>query len=280
MRFAATPLDLLLESTSGEGSVGLLWLGQSGFALRIAGALVLVDPFLSPRPDRRFPPPIAPEDGRSVDLIAITHEHWDHLDAASLPALCAASPRSRVLVPEPIVELVTKLGIPAGRVVGMQPDSPFRTFALTIHAIPACHGIHASDAYTFGTEHSGGLYRYLGYVFDRGGVSLYHAGDTIGYDGLAARLRRCNVDICLLPINGRDAAREDRDIVGNLDCGEAAALASEAGADVVVPMHYDMFAANPGFPDRLVAAAQQLDRKLHVLVPARGRPFVCARARR
>ncbi len=277
MRSAASALDLLLQSDLGYGSAGLLWLGQSGFALRMGGTLVLVDAFLSPHAERRFPPTLAPRDARSVDLIACTHEHWDHLDAASLPELCDASPQARVIVPEPLVDIMIGLGIAASRVVAMQPDHPLHAAGITIHAVPACHGIHPSDAYTFGTELSGGLYRYLGYVFEGGGVSVYHAGDTIGYSGLAARLRHHQVDVCLLPINGRDRSREDRDIVGNLDSMEAARLAEEAGADVVVPMHYDMFAANPGFPEQLVAAARRRDSRLSVVTPARGWPFVYTR---
>ena len=274
MRSTANPLELLAGLDNSERQVGLLWLGQSGFALRLGRATVLVDPFLSPHPDRRFPSVLEPAEAEGIDVIACTHEHWDHLDAESLPALCHASPGARVVVPEPIVDLTVRPGIPARRVVGIQPDGPVEIAGVTVHAIPARHGVHPADAYTFGTESSGGLYRYLGYVFEVGGVSVYHAGDTIGYDDLANRLRQQNVDVCLLPINGRDAEREALDIVGNLDSMEAADLAAEAGADVVVPMHYDMFAANPGFPQELVAAVQRRGGGAHVVVPARGSPFV------
>jgi len=279
MRSAASPLEQLRQSDLADGQVGLLWLGQSGFALRMGGATVLVDPFLSPHPDRRFPPLLQPADAQAVDVVACTHEHWDHLDPDSLPALCAASPRSRVVVPAPIVEMVTRLGIAPERVLGMQPDRSVSVAGITIHAIPACHGVHPADAYTFGQELSHGLYRYLGYVFEGGGTSVYHAGDTIRYEDLAPRLRELKVDLCLVPINGRDRDREARGIVGNLGSVDAAELAIEAGADVVVPMHYDMFAANLGYPDQLVAALQRLDSSVTVVVPARGRPFAYTRPR-
>jgi L-ascorbate 6-phosphate lactonase len=277
MRLAAGPLAQLAKLDVANGRIGLLWLGQSGFALRMNGATVLVDPFLSAHPDRRVPPVVPPDEAHGVDVIACTHEHWDHLDPDSLPALCSASPQARVVVPEPIVEMVTRLGIAPERVLGMQPDRSAREAGISIHAIPACHGVHPADAYTFGRELSGGLYRFLGYVFEGGGVSVYHAGDTILYEDLALRLRQRKVDVCLVPINGRDREREARDIVGNLDSADAAALAIEAGADVVVPMHYDMFAANPGHPGQLVAAVQRTDGRLNVVVPAHGCPFVYTR---
>lgn len=277
MRSTANPLQLLAGLDISERQVGLLWLGQSGFALRLGRAIVLVDPFLSAHPDRCFPPVLEPAEAEGIDVIACTHEHWDHLDAKSLPALCHASPGARVVVPEPIVDLSVRGGVDARRVVGIQPDRPLEIAGVTIHAIPARHGVHPADAYTFGKESSDGLFRYLGYVFEAGGVSVYHAGDTIGYDDLADRLRRRNVDVCLLPINGRDADREALDIVGNLDSAEAADLADEVGADLVIPMHYDMFAANPGYPEQLVAAVQRRGGGAHVVVPARGSPFVYTR---
>ncbi len=280
MRSMANPLQLLAGLEISDRQVGLLWLGQSGFALRVGRATVLVDAFLSPHPDRRFPSVLEPSEAEGIDVIACTHEHWDHLDAESLPPVCAASPSARVVVPEPIVDLTVRAGVPARRVAGIQPDTPVEIAGVTIHAIPARHGVHQADAYTFGTESSGGLYRYLGYVFEGGGVCIYHAGDTIGYDDLADRLRQRNVDVCLLPINGRDADREALDIVGNLDSAEAADLADEVGADLVMPMHYDMFAANPGFPEQFVAAVQGRGGRAHVVVPARGRPLVYTKPRR
>jgi L-ascorbate metabolism protein UlaG (beta-lactamase superfamily) len=260
-----------------SSTVRFLWLGQSGFLIRIGGANVLVDAFLAPHPDRRVTSELPPADAQSLDVIACTHEHLDHLDRDCLPVLCASSPDARVVVPAPVVGMVTELGVAESRVVGMQPDRPLQLAGIAIHAIPACHGLHPADAYSFGKEISDGRYRFLGFVFQGAGVAVYHAGDTIGYDDLARRLRDLRVDVALLPINGRDATREALDIVGNMDSEEAAALAIECGADVVVPMHYDMFAANPGDPALLVAAVQRLGGKVNVVVPARGRPFTYTR---
>jgi len=72
----------------------------------------------------------------------------------------------------------------------------------------------------------GDAVRYLGYVVDTPAGRLYHSGDTVRWPGDAELLGRHRVDLALLPINGRDEEREARDIVGNLDAGEA--LASPA----------------------------------------------------
>lgn len=252
-------------------SARLRWLGQSGFLIELAGGRVLVDAFLAPHPDRQVVSELPPGAASSLDVIACTHEHLDHLDRECLPELMQSSPGALLVVPEPIVGVVTELGIPRDRVVGLPPQGVVAIAGIRIHAVPALHGLHPADAYSFGEG------RFLGFVFEGGDISIYHAGDTIPYDGLAGRLRDLQVDVALLPINGRDARREAIDIVGNLDAEEAAALAIEAMVGIIVPMHYDMFAANPGDPALLVAAVQRAGGKVNVLVPARGRPFACSR---
>jgi L-ascorbate metabolism protein UlaG (beta-lactamase superfamily) len=257
-----------------KGQVGLTWLGQSAFALRFSSARVLIDPFLSPHRDRLVSPPFPPTAAVGFDIIACTHEHLDHLDLDALPAIAEASAEARIVVPEPCVEIVVAAGIAPTRVAGMQPDVPIELSGVTISAVPASHGLHPADAYNFGKDLSAGKIRYLGYVIRGGGLSVYHAGDTLAFDGLAAQLRRLHAEVALLPINGRDSAREAMDIVGNMDAAEAAALAAEAGVKLAVPMHYDMFATNPGFPERMVEAVRDHHDGLAVVVLARGKEFI------
>jgi len=142
----------------------------------------------------------------------------------------------------------------------------------------ASHGVEPADAYTFGRELSDGLVRYLGYVVELGGLRVYHAGDTVPYDGLEAEVAALTPELALLPINGRSAEREAAGIVGNLDEEEAVDLASAIGASVLVPIHWDMFAENPGDPASVVRLATRRHPDVAVLMPSRERPFVYAKA--
>jgi L-ascorbate 6-phosphate lactonase len=269
-----SPLDRLRDVRPPEGAVGLAWLGQAGFVVRAGSAFALIDPFLSPRDGRRYESSLLPERAQGVDIVLCTHEHVDHFDAASAPAIAKASPGAVFVVPTPIVDKVIESGVRGDRVAGIQPGEILEVAGFTIRAVPAMHGVTMDDAYGFGEELSGGLIRFVGYVVDAAGVRLYHAGDTIHYPGMEATLSELSVDLAMLPINGRDAEREARGIVGNLSEHEAAWLGGAIGAEVVIPMHYDLFARNRGYPSKLVESVERSDSGVHVLVPARDRPFV------
>jgi L-ascorbate 6-phosphate lactonase len=276
---SASPLDRLGEIRLPAGAVGLSWLGQAGFALRTARTTALIDPFLSPGHNREHPSGLDAGDATGIDVVFCTHEHVDHFDAESVPAIARASPGAVFVVPTPIVDMVAEVGVAPDRVVGMQPGDPVELAGLRVRAVPAMHGVTMQDAYGFGRELSAGLVRFLGFVIDAGGVRLYHAGDTIHYDGMEDALRELTIDVAMLPINGRDPAREGRGIVGNLSEREAAWLSAAIGAEVVVPMHYDMFARNRGYPEWLVESVSRDHPGAHVLVAARNAPFVVSSAR-
>jgi L-ascorbate metabolism protein UlaG (beta-lactamase superfamily) len=275
----ASILDPLREMPVGPRRAGFVWLGQAGFAVRAGGVTALIDPFLSPHDGRTYESSLAASEARGVDLVLCSHEHVDHFDAAAAPAIAAASPGAVFVVPTPIVDMVTEVGIAADRVVGIQPGEPLELAGVAVTAVPAMHGVTMEDAYGFGEQLSDGMIRFVGFVLEAGGLRLYHAGDTIHYAGMEDALRAFGVDVAMLPINGRDPEREGRGIVGNLSEREAAWLAAEIGAGVLLPMHYDVFARNRGEPGELVHAAERDGRKVPVLVPPRERAFAWASAR-
>src|SRR5438034_5094819 len=258
----------------------LWWLGQAGFRLRDPGGgpTVFCDPYITPSDRRTWQAPVGPEALAQADLVLVSHEHADHLDRPALKA-AASMPGSRftLVVPRPLVpELTQELGLPAERIVGAQPDEPIERSGVRISPVPARHGVNVADAYTFGEDltDSKGLVRYLGYVVELDGVRAYHAGDCIPYPGQVERLRALRPHLALLPINGRDFFREtERNLVGNMDHREAARLASDIGVQLLIPMHWELFAHNRGYPDHLVGFAAHNFPQLSVLVMGRGTIF-------
>ena len=262
-------------------SVQLTWIGQAGFLLRTPATRLAVDPFLSDHPDRRFPAPVGAGDLAGFELVLASHEHLDHLDGPGLRDLLGRDDRVRVVVPAPAVPVAVEAGLPADRLVPARPGEPLAAGDVTVHPVPALHGVHATDAYSHGLPEDGDQVRYLGYVLETPDGRLYHAGDTLRWDGQAELLRRLGVDIALLPINGRDPEREAQDIVGNLDAAEALALARDAGIGTVVPMHYDLMQGNLGDVEAFTRLAPELYPGGRVAVLARmaGTPLASLAAR-
>ena len=105
------------------------------------------------------------------------------------------------------------------------------------------------------------------------GTAIYHAGDTIVTDALVAALAPLTIDVALLPVNGRTYYREREGLVGNMGTRDAVALATELGARVLVPIHWDLFEGNTEWPGRVVDDAVQAGAPLHVVTLGRGVPW-------
>ncbi len=102
-------------------------------------------------------------------------------------------------------------------------------------------------------EHPTLGYPYLGYVVEVNGVTFYHAGDTIPYEGMLTTLQQWpHFDCLFLPINGRDAQRFLSGCYGNMTFQESVELAGDLNASLVVPAHYDMFIGNQEDPDKFI----------------------------
>lgn len=73
----------------------IVWLGHSSFYLQIAGSRILVDPVLSDYASpvsfavKAFPGTTIyePDDFPPIDVLLISHDHWDHLDYDTVTAL-------------------------------------------------------------------------------------------------------------------------------------------------------------------------------------------------
>jgi L-ascorbate metabolism protein UlaG (beta-lactamase superfamily) len=81
--------------------LGVTWLGHSTVLVEIAGKRVLTDPVFSDRvspsqvfgPKRFFAPPLALDELPKVDVVLISHDHYDHLDRATVVDLARTGPR-------------------------------------------------------------------------------------------------------------------------------------------------------------------------------------------
>lgn len=229
------------------GGVALWWLGQAGFLIEGGCLRIVIDAYLSDSLAKKYrgkhfphvrmmPAPVAPEDLRNIDWLLCTHGHTDHMDADTIGPLVRANPAMRVLVPRSELTKARDRAAPQDRLVGIDAGETVDLGGATLTATPAAHEELAKDA--------DGAHLFLGYALTLVGITLWHSGDTIPFDGLVEAARAARVDAALLPINGRDADRAAYGVPGNLTAAEAAQLTDDIGAKVMIGHHFGMFDFN------------------------------------
>jgi L-ascorbate metabolism protein UlaG (beta-lactamase superfamily) len=248
------------------GRLHLWWLGQSGFLVQWQGRHLLLDPYLSDSLTRKYAGTdkphvrmtervVAPDRLDFIDVVTSSHNHTDHLDADTLQPLRAANPRLQCVIPEANRAVVAeRLGADAAWPRGLDAGDSCELAGFGFRAVPAAHEQIETD--------TAGRHRCLGYTVQAGPWTLYHAGDTVRYPGQVDWLRGRPIDLALLPINGR---RPERRVAGNLWGREAAQLAHDLGARLVIPCHYDLFAFNTATPDEFVTACRALGQPHQIL---------------
>ena len=220
------------------------WLGQHSFIVKLGESIVLIDPFLAEMEARNIPPLFTPEDAASVQLVCCTHDHADHICPTAVSGLAKAT-TAIFVAPKACQERMLSLGVPAERLILLNPDEVATVNDVSVTAIKAKH--------EFFDETPEGFFPYLGYVLEGANKTLYHAGDTVWWEGLQAKLSKWKFDAAFVPINGRDAKRYKENVIGNMTYQEAVDLVGELGVALSVPDHYDMFDGNREDPQKFVA---------------------------
>ncbi|HEY2157025.1 MAG TPA: MBL fold metallo-hydrolase [Isosphaeraceae bacterium] len=244
VRLGEALIDEIGATCPKPGSISVWWLGQSGFLIKSPSCLLVVDPYLSEHLTTKYAnsekphirmtaAPVRGDDLCGVDVVLASHKHSDHLDPGTAPAIMAASPGARLVVPQALVGHAASLGIDADRIDGIDAGQTQHWAGFRIRAIPSAHEGLDTNAE--------GHHLYLGFVIDVEGLRLYHSGDGVVYDGLIDQLGPAPFDVMFLPINGRDPRRG---VPGNMSASEAVDLATRIGPRFVVPHHYDMFTFN------------------------------------
>lgn len=245
----------------------LTWLGQAGFLIQTARARLLIDPFFAQHEARLYPPPPIDDLGARIDRLLVSHEHLDHLDTESLPRIAERSPGLVVVAPEPLRHHVGDVAFE-----GVRPGDVVDVPGARVTVVPAIHALHVADGYSAGGEPP----RFVGFVVECDGVRIYHAGDTIAHESVIAAVQSLGIDVALLPVNGRTYFREQQDLAGNLDVKDAVALAAQIGANVLVPIHWDLFDGNTERAGAAADEAYATQAPVHVLTLTRGVPWEAA----
>lgn len=244
------------------GTAALWWLGQMGLLVKMGKTVLCVDYFASPDPGRRIEPPVPATEMEGVDAFLGTHNHLDHIDHEAWKIWAAKCPEAKFVFPESHRKEVLSDGISESRALGLNDGESCRIGEVTVRAIASAHEFLDRDPET-------GLYPCLQYILEGNGVRIYHAGDTLRYEGMLPKLQAFGkIDAALLPINGRDGKRYRSDLIGNMTFQEAVDLAGELQVGTAIPGHWDMFEGNLGDPEAFADYAEaKYPGQMKVIIP-------------
>jgi len=207
----------------------LIWLGHASFLGSLGGHRFLIDPLFSAHAGwlyrRYLPPPLTIKELPDIDVVMVTHNHYDHLDEAvfrSLPDEVA------VIVPGGMGQWMRQRG--PKRVIELQWWQQAEVGGLLITLVPACHwsrrGVFDTNRVLWG-----------GYIIEGDGYSVYHSGDSAWFDGFAEIGRRFpELDAAALPIGGYQPPWFMEHY--HLNPEQAGRAFLELGARRLVPMHW------------------------------------------
>jgi L-ascorbate metabolism protein UlaG (beta-lactamase superfamily) len=181
----------------------ITFLGHGSLILSAGGTVVHVDPWGQLADYASLP---------KADLILVTHEHQDHLDAAALRAISKETTR------------VVASGAAAAQIEGAVPmENGARGVAagVAVEAVPAYNLVHERSPGVF--YHPKG--RGNGYVVTLAGLKVYVAGDT---ENIPEMKGLAGVDVAFLPMN----------LPYTMTPEMAADAARMIGPKILYPYHY------------------------------------------
>ncbi len=239
----SVPITALRPAPSpAGGKLAAHWINHATFLLQTAAGTVLTDPVFSERvspvswagPSRVHAPGIAFGDLPRIDVIVLSHDHYDHCDLATLRRLNTAhAPLAVTLLGNG--PLLRSAGFARERIVELDWWGQHLTAAgLAIRATPARHWSNRATG-----PRNGRLWG--GFFLKAGERTAHFVGDT-GYDAemFTTIRRRCGApDLAMIPIG----AYEPRWFMAEQHCNpeEAVKIHVELGAKQSVGMHWGTF---------------------------------------
>lgn len=244
-----------------EGKARATWIGHATVLVQFEGHTVIFDPnwanWHGPV-KRQREPGLNLSSLPEIDLVLVSHAHFDHLHKPSLRVLEA---EHGIVVPRGSGGLVKSLKFSDIHEMAVWEESEIGGMRI-VHT-PSHH---------WGARYGADTNRdYGGFLVGSGDRKVFHAGDSAYFDGFKEIGKREDICLAILPIGAYEAP-SGRDVHMNPE--EALQAFEDLGAQFMMPMHYGTFPLGNEHPDepiqRLLAEAKKRGLKDRVIVSKAG----------
>ena len=206
------------------------WIGHSTFLIQMNGINILTDPVWAKKmgfEKRLTDPGIALSDLPDIDLVVISHGHYDHLD---FPTLKKIKGNPHYFVPAGLKSLFNRKGYQKVTELNWWESSDFG--GITLHFVPAQHWTRRTLT-DMNTSHWGG------WIFQNGQETFYFVGDTGYFKGFKQIAERFKIDTVFMPIGAYEP--EWFMAPSHISPEDSVKAFIELGAKYFVPMHYGTY---------------------------------------
>ena len=271
-QFTIPVLPLAPQSLRNAPRPGLrtVWFGHASVLVEIDGVRIMTDPMLSERaspvqlvgPQRFHPPPIPLEQLAGIDAVVISHDHYDHLDMATVRQLAQGA--THFYVGLGVGAHLERWGVPRAQIHEMAWWEHADVKGVRIHCTPARH-------YSGRTSMNNSTL-WASWMLQGPTHSLYFSGDT-GYGGHFSEVRQRlgAPDVSLMKVGAYGSTWLDI----HMDPEAAVRAHGDLGAKTMLPVHWATFNLayhaweEPILRTRAAAAARGVD----VITPRVGEVF-------
>jgi L-ascorbate metabolism protein UlaG (beta-lactamase superfamily) len=221
-----------------DAQVTLAWIGHSTVLINFFGVTVLTDPVLVPRigirlpgftigPKRLTAPALEFDELPKIDLVLLSHAHFDHLDLRTLQRFNAST---KVITAHATSDLLKKTRFSEVSELDWGESKTLNTAAGEID-------ITAFSVKHWGARMQRDMYRgYNAYLIERNERRVIFAGDTAMTENFAALRRHGPIDIAIMSIGAYNPW-----IHSHCTPEQAVQMANAAGARFIVPVHHQTF---------------------------------------
>jgi L-ascorbate metabolism protein UlaG (beta-lactamase superfamily) len=225
------------DPAASAGRLSIIWYGHASALVEIDGRRVLIDPIWSDRcspsglvgPRRLHPPPVALDQLPPVDAILISHDHYDHLDLATVRTLCRTQ-SAPFLMPLGVGAHLDRWGVPADRIVELDWEESASIAGLELTATAARH--------FSGRGFSRDRTLWASWIIARQDRRVFYTGDSGYFEGYAAIGEAHGpFDATLMQIGAYDPAWPNIHMFPE----EAVAAHLDLRGDLLIPVHWATF---------------------------------------